>query len=140
MTLFENINLLPNDIIEIIHKYIPTSVIIFLDKNTYIDNHHLIRQYINKSNIENYMRSMVRQDNYFVFEMLLFENCVKWLNMKQYYYKECIYCNYLKFLESYSIDNQSLNCRKILVKFFNDIGFNKHKNKKKTLRYTRWRE
>ena len=43
---------------------------------------------VNKIKIEQYIRTMVIQDNYFVFHQLLVENCKRWLDMKKYYHKE----------------------------------------------------
>jgi hypothetical protein len=81
---------------------------------------------------------MVRQDNDFVFNLLLVENYKRWLNMKKYYYKECIYGNYVNFLESYAIDNKSLKCRKLIINFFEEQGLNKNQHKKNIIRYIRW--
>jgi hypothetical protein len=78
---------------------------------------------------------MIRQDNAFVFEQLLTENYVKWLNMRDYYHKDCIYINYLIFLESYIIDNESLKCKKIIDELFTELGFNKNQHKKKSFKY-----
>ena len=117
---FKNVDKLPIELVDIIYSYIPKSVTMFLTKKTYMEIHHLIRNFINKRNIEQYIRTMVRQDNDFVFKQLLNENYKRWFNIKKYYYKECIYCNYLNFLESYAIDNESTKCRKIITNFFQE--------------------
>lgn len=137
--LFKNIDKLQNEIVDIIYTYIPKSVTIFLTKKSYIEEHHLIRSFINKRNIEHYIRAMVRHDNDFVFNQLLVENLNRWLNMKRYYYKECIYGNYLNFIESYALDNESIKCRKILFIFLQEQGLNKNQHKKNTNKYIRWR-
>ena len=139
ITFFKNINLMTNDVLKIIYAYIPKTVTIFLNKEYYLEEHYLIRKYINKNNIEKYMRTMLRQDNTFVFKQLILENYKRWLNMKNYYYKECIYINYLKFLESYAIDNQSTKCRQLIVELFQEQGLDKKQHKKNTTRYIRWR-
>jgi hypothetical protein len=83
---------------------------------------------------------MVRQDNSFVFNQLLIENEKKWLNMKKYYYKNCIYANYLIFLDSYSLENESTNCRKLLIELFEELGLSKNRFKKKNIiTYIRWK-
>ena len=102
-----NIKTLPDELEDIVYSYIPKSAMIFVTKQNYLTSHHLVRSLVNRKNIENYIRSMVRQDNDFVFKLLLVENYNRWLNMTKYYYKECIFNNYLMFLESYAIDNQS---------------------------------
>ena len=137
--LFKNIDKIPEVLVDIVYSYIPKSVTIFLSKKNYIKDHHLIRKLINKRNIEQYIRTMIRQDNDFVFKQLLVENYNRWLNMKKYYYKECIYGNYLNFLESYTIDNESTKCRKILINFLEEQGLCKNQHKKNRYRYIRWK-
>jgi hypothetical protein len=95
----------------------------------------IISNIVNKNDIENYIRTMIRQDNSFVFEQLLIENYEKWINIKEYYYKECIYINYLMFLEFYIMDNESIKCKKILDELFVELGFNKNQHKKKSFKY-----
>jgi hypothetical protein len=82
---------------------------------------------------------MVRQDNDFVFKRLLEENYIRWLNMKDYYYKNGVHSNYIVFLESYAIDNESSKCRKIISDFFLEQGLSKNQHKKNTIRYIRWK-
>jgi len=136
---FMNVKTLPDELEDIVYSYIPKSITIFLTKQNYIKEHYLIRSFIMRKNIENYIRSMVRQDNDFVFKQLLIENYNRWLNMKKYYYKECIFCNYLNFLQSYAIDNQSTKCRKLLIDLFEEEGLSKNRHKKNTIRYIRWK-
>ena len=136
---FKNMNVLTDDVLNIIYAYIPKSATIFLNKDYYLSEHCLIRKYINKKNIEKYMRTMLRQDNNFVFNQLIIENHKRWLNMKNYYYKECIYGNYLNFLESYALDNQSIKCRQLIINLFEQQGFRKKQHKKNTSRYVKWR-
>ena len=114
--LFNYIDILPYELVDIIYEYIPKSVSMFLTKVNYINDHFLIRNYIDKKNIETYIRAMIRQDNNFVLNYLLVENYARWLNMTKYYYKECIYANYLHFLEFYAIENESIKCAELILK------------------------
>jgi hypothetical protein len=134
----KNIDKLASVLIDIIYQYIPKSITIFLTKKNYINEHYLLKSFINKKHIEQYIRAMVKQDNNFVFKLLLVENYKRWLNMKKYYYKECIYGNYVNFLESYAIDNKSLKCRKLIIDLFEEQGLNKKQHKKNAIRYIRW--
>lgn len=131
----KNIDRLPDVLIPIVYSYIPILVTMFLTKKNYIENHLLIRNVINKKYLEEYIRYMMRQDNDFVFKLLLVENVEKWLNMKKYYYKECIYGNYLHFLKSYAIDNQSVKCQLLIE----NLLLSKNQHKKKPNRYIRWK-
>ena len=134
----KNIDKLSYELTDVIYSYVQKSVTIFLTKKNYIKEHYLLRRFINKRNIEQYIRIMVRQDNDFVFKLLLVENYKRWLNMKKYYYQECIYGNYVNFLESYAIDNKSSKCRKLIINLFEEEGLNKNKHKKNAIRYIRW--
>jgi hypothetical protein len=136
---FKNVDKLPEVLVDIVYSYIPKSVTMFLTKKNYIEDHHLVRKFIDKRKIEQYIRAMVRDDNDFVFKHLLVENYRRWLNMRKYYYKECIYGNYLNFLESYAIENESTKCRKLLHNLFQEEGLSKNQHKKNTIRYIRWR-
>jgi len=136
---FNKINSLPNELVDIICSYIPEVVSIFLTKQNYLKNHYLIKKFIDKRNIENYIRAMVRQDNYFVFEQMLNENWKKWLSMKKCYYKNCIYSNYLIFLDHYCLDNESSECRKKIAILFKEQGLSKNQHKKNVIKYIRWK-
>ena len=138
--LLKNINYLADELVDLINSYIPKIVKVFLSKQFYLEDHLLIRNHIDKNNIENYFRTIIRQDNSFVFNQILNENKNKWLNMKKYYYKNSIYANYLIFLESYCIENESTNCRKLLIELFEELGLSKNRYKKKNIiKYIRWK-
>lgn len=138
--ILKKIRYLSDELIEIISSYTPRIIKVFLSKKTYLEDHWLVRNHIDKRNIENYIRTMIRQDNSFVFKQLLLENEKKWLNMKKYYYKNCIYANYLIFLESYSIDNESTKCRKLIIDLLEELGLSKNRFKKKNIiSYIRWK-
>ena len=131
---------LADELIELIFDYVPKIVKVFLSKQIYLEDHWIVRKHINKRDIENYIRTVVRQDNSFVFKQLLIENEKKWLNMKKYYYKNCIYANYLIFLDSYSLENESSNCRKLLIELIEELGLSKNRFKKKNIiTYIRWK-
>ena len=137
-TFFQNLNNLPIEIIDIIKDYIPLLTFVFLNKEYYFKYHNLFTESI-KSKSENYIRTMIRQDNDFVINGLFYESSVKWLSMYNYYYKGCIYINYLYFLLHYSIDNESEKCIKFLNNLIKILGFKKNQHKKKTIRYIRWK-
>ncbi len=134
---FKNMDTLSEVLVEIIYSYIPKSVTMFLTKKLYLLNHYNIREFIEKRKIEQYIREMVIQDNDFVFKQLLVENYKRWLDMRKYYHKDCIYGNYLNFLKSYAIDNQSKKCRSLINKLFEEEGLNKNQHKKNAIKYIR---
>ena len=128
------------EMVDIIYSYIPKKVTTFFSKKNYLEDHRHITNYmINSGQMENYIRAMIRQDNDFVFNNLLKENYNRWLIMKNYYYKNCIHSNYIIFLESYAIDNESTKCRKIIRELFEELGLSKNQHKKNTIKYIRWK-
>jgi hypothetical protein len=138
--LFNNINKLPEVLVDIIQTYVPDLVVLFLNKTKYYKHHYLVTEHIiNNGEMENFIRATIRQDNDFVFMQLLKENFRRWLIMKNYYYKNCIHSNYIVFLESYAIDNESTRCRKIISTFFSEQGLSKNQHKKNAIKYIRWR-
>jgi len=136
--LIKKIDELPDELKDIIMSYMMEKVTNFLTKHSYIQNHTIITRYINRKKMENYIRTMIRQDNEFVFEQLLKENWRRWVQMKKYYYRTCIYLNYLYFLESYCLDNQSEKCRKKIMDLIVEQGISKNQHKKNIVTYIRW--
>lgn len=136
--ILRNINLLPEELVELIQEYIPYTTLTFLNKTYYNKYHYLFYDTI-KSRSELYIRTMIRQDNDFVINKLFYEISYHWLSMRNYYYKDCIYMNYLYFLLHYSIDNNSEKCVKLLNYLIKELGLVKNQHKKKTIRYIRWK-
>ena len=120
--LFKRICELPDCLIDTIKMYIPKITLMNLTKPIYLKHHSLLKSYINKKNSELYIRCMIRQDNSFVFSIILNENYNRWLKMEQYYYKDSIYSNYIYFLVSYCIDYESNNCRALILQFLENLG------------------
>jgi hypothetical protein len=129
---------LPLELIDIIYSFVPLEVKAFLTKNNYRKYHGLLREKIGKK-IENYIRHTIRQDNDFVFNRILYDNYSKWFRMKNYYYKEAIYANYIYFLDSYAIDNESSKCRELIRNLFTELGLEENRHKKKTIKYIKWK-
>jgi len=138
--LLNNINKLPNEIVSLIESYVPPIVKIFWSKVLYEINHKLLQQYlfICNKNIEEYIRSIIRKDHDFVFSRLLVDNLDRWLNLKNYLYRHCIYMNYLVFLNSYCIDNDSQKCKALIQETLKKLGFSKNQHKKNLIKYIKW--
>lgn len=134
-----NIIQLPDCLITIIYEYIPEYITVFLTKKKYLLNHTRINQYIPIEQKENYIRTLIRQDNSFVFNLVLKENFYHWIHIKKYYYKNCIYANYLYFLRAYCIDNESYNCLSNIDNISEQVGLSKNQHKKNHCKYIRWK-
>jgi len=138
LILLNNIQQLPEVIIELIKEYIQHRILLFLNKTYYIKFHYLVTNIIkNKSEI--YIRSIVRQDLDYVLNMLFFENLVKWVNMRNYYYKDTIYLNYIYFLYHYTIEYEAYKCKELLNRLYIQNRLEKNQHKKKTVRYIKWK-
>lgn len=130
---------LPLEIEMYIHDFIPKQVLCFLNKKYYVKYHKYIKDWVAKELYENYLRDMVRRDNEFVFNFLVKENYKRWLQIRKYRYKNIIYGNYICFMESFCIENQSTNCRNSLKEFLNKTGLSKNQHKKNTITNIIWR-
>ena len=144
MDLSKNVNIfqkfftrLPNEIIELIKKYIPKKFLVFTNKTNYFLYHPLIKK--NIINYDTYIHNIVRRDNYFVFERVMVEDCLNWLKIKKYYYKNMIYNNYLQFIIYFCIENDSNKCRTILDNYLKEHGLCKNLHKKNVVKYIKWK-
>ncbi len=138
--IFNEISLLPREIVEIIKSYIPNVSLIFVNKE-YYNNYHCLLKYliIKKNNYEKYIRNIIRRDNDFVFQHILNDNIELFLKIKNYQYKMIIYNNYLYFLSDYCIHNNSTKCRNVLNEFFKQHRLCKNRHKKNTYIHKRWK-
>jgi hypothetical protein len=130
---------LPIEIERYIKDFIPIQVLCFLNKKYYIKYHKYVKDWVPKELYENYLRDMVRRDNDFVVNLLVKENYKKWLQIKKYRYKNTIYGNYICFMDSFCIENQSTKCRNSLKDFLNKTGLSKNQHKKNTITNIIWR-
>jgi hypothetical protein len=137
--IFNYINLLPDVLINIIYDFLPNVTKIFVNRKFYIEYHHLLKPYIIKTTIENYIRYIIKRDFDFVFEQILKENCSKWISIKKYIYKYVIYCNYLYFIKDYCIEHESVKCRIVLNNYLLEHGLCKNPHKKNINRNIRWK-
>ena len=122
--IFNLINKLPTDIINIIEEYIPKKEFTFTNKKNYKLYHTLIKSSI--KNYELYIRDTIRRDNNFVFEMIVRENYLKWNQFKNYIYKNEEFKNYNYFIIDYCIENESAKCRKFIIIFLKELGLYKN--------------
>jgi hypothetical protein len=139
--LLKNINKLPNELVSIIECYVPVIVKVFWNKPMYEANHKLVIQFLSQQNknIEEYIRAIIRKDNDYVFSHLLVDNLYRWQNLRNYLNKDCVYKNYLVFLNSYCIDHDSKKCKKKLEEILEKLGLSKNQHKKNLIKYIKWK-
>ena len=127
----------PPELIRYIKEYIPKKTFVFTNRENYNLYHTLIKSSI--KDYESYIRSMIRQDNEFVFKKIIEENYNKWYEIRQYKYKNMIFNNYLYFVMNFCIENESNNCRKIISDFLKEHGLGKNLHKKNVVKYIKWK-
>lgn len=131
------INKLPENIVNIISEYLPLKTLLFTNKNIYIKNHKIIHNFI--ENYESYIRDIIRRDNDFVFHQFIKNNIASLIENKNYYYNNMIFANKFYFIRHYCIENQADNCNKVLFKFIQQYDLCKNLNKKKIIKYIKWK-
>ncbi len=136
MNVIEKIKNLPDDMINLIFKFIPHQKLVFVNSLYYNEYHHLLRMCIPM--YENYIRDMIRRDNIFVFEKIIGENIGRWIKNKQYRYKNMVFNNYIYFVIHYCIENNSENCRKLLMDYLIKHDLCRNLHKKKVVKYIKW--
>jgi hypothetical protein len=134
-SLFNRIYNLPDELRDYIRFFMQDVRFVFTNRLNYRLFHSFLTPYISK--YENYIRDTIRRDNEFVFDRVIRENYLKWLNIRNYRYKNMIFKNYLYFVIHYSIENDSSNCRKIIHIFAEELGLCKNLHKKNIVRYIR---
>ena len=128
---------LPLELVRYIKEYIPKKYFAFTNRVNYNLFHSFIKPSI--KDYESYIRTMIRQDNEFVFKKIIEENISKWYEIRQYRYKNMIFNNYLYFVMNFCIENESNNCIKIILEFLKEHGLGKNLHKKNIVKYIKWK-
>lgn len=112
-----SIKLLPEAIESIIKEFIPIRTLCFLNKTFYLNYHKNVKKWIMSKNLyDNYIRHVLRNDNDYIFKLLLKENFMKWFRMKKYKYSNKIFVNYCCFIDKFCLHHESTKCRELLKK------------------------
>lgn len=135
----KKINTLPYELIMLINSFLPKTTLLFLNNYYYKKYHFLIKKFINKNNFENYIRTIIRRDNHFVFSQILIDYNKEISKIRNYIYKNIMYKRYFYFLIDYCIKNDSINCRNILNEFLKVQGLCQNRHKKNTFIHIRWK-
>ena len=130
---------LPEDLVKVVTSFLPKTTLVWLNKMFYKKYHKKIRALIHDKLYDNYIRSMVRQDNYFVFKHIAEENIVRWSCNNNIIYKNVSYPNFASLLNDFCVLNNSTNCRNILETLLDESGLSKNQHKKNRYVSIRWR-
>ena len=128
---------LPLELVRYIKEYIPKKYFAFTNRVNYNLFHSFIKPSI--KDYESYIRTMIRQDNEFVFKKIIEENFSKWYEIRQYKYKNMIFNNYFYFVMNFCIENESNNCIRMILEFLKEHGLGKNLHKKNIVKYIKWK-
>lgn len=134
------INKLPMEMKNEIFNFLPNEKLVFTNKQYYETYHPLVYNLIPKRFTENYIRDMVARDNSFVFYYILREKYNKWEKITDYVFKNVVYFNYLQFILSYCIMNESTNCKNVYYDYLKEQGIAENQHKKNVVKHIRWRK
>lgn len=130
---------LPNEIVkECVWQYLSPFVKVWLNKSYYEKYHYCVKYYIPENLQDSYVRSMIRKDNSFIIERLLYENFNDWIKTLRYPYKNYIFNNYVFFLSHFAVENTSTKSYNIINKYLRLSGYEKKWHKKNSIKYIRW--
>jgi hypothetical protein len=138
MNLFENIKLLPNDLIKFeVLPFISNDILLFTCKKYYEEN---IVNYRLKNDCYSYRRSCLVLDSYikkiiinkfnYIFSLLIQVKYEHWKKLKKYKYKGWKYKTYIDVLEHICVELDSTKCRNCIIYYKKKNDFvrkNKHK-------------
>jgi hypothetical protein len=113
--ILKRVAILPDELINIIHKYIPTTTLVWLTKQHYNSYHRYVIPKLLKIDRDSYMRHLLRNDFDILFNMQLRENAIKWKSSKKYIYKKKVYKNYFEFIWELSTENEATKCRNLIL-------------------------
>jgi len=134
------LQILPVDVLYIIYNYLPQSTIMWLTHKDYMKNHKYIKHLIPNKLYDNYIRNIIRKDCDFVFQFIIKENYIHWFR-HSFTYKNTKYPTYTNFLHDLCIQNNSTNCKNIILEYMNmsKTGFHKNQHKKNRNKNIRWK-
>tara|TARA_B100000902_G_C27233537_1_gene876167 strand:+ start:490 stop:927 length:438 start_codon:yes stop_codon:yes gene_type:complete len=137
--ILEYLNLISEDLVSEILSYINPDYLVMTSKVNYLKYYKLIKKKIIYRRYESYIRNMIRHDNAFTFAPLLNENACRWKCMRNYYYNNQIFTNYLYFLDFFALENESTNCRNLIKKKAEAVLGEKWHKKVKIRNCRRWK-
>jgi len=109
----------------LIYSFIPKQQLMWTTKKDYTQQHEWVETIMrDKSIYDTYMRMIIRNDMYFVFETILLSKSCKRGWKKKYKYGNTTFTDYYHFIDGYSFDNNAAKVRAIL---FSNVYRKKYK-------------
>tara|TARA_B100001093_G_C26782075_1_gene995070 strand:- start:470 stop:877 length:408 start_codon:yes stop_codon:yes gene_type:complete len=103
---------LPDDILEIIFRYIKPKYKFSLNKYYYQTYNIFLSCLI--FNYDSYIRDIIRNKCYFVFQYLIDRDFTNWLSNYNYTYRDKTYKDFLSFIIDFARNNKAYKCIEII--------------------------
>jgi hypothetical protein len=131
------INSLPFELINLIKEYVPKKEFIYTNRENFKLYHNLVL--IKPNQFFNYVKTIIKYDYEFVFNILIRDNYQKWCEKGKIYYKNMSFGNYIYFILNFCLENESEKCLNTLLIFFKEVGLGKNLHKKNVIKYIKWK-
>jgi len=124
---------LPDDVVRLILAFVPVQTLVCTNKRFYELYHPTLRKRIPL--FIAYVRDTVKRDNEFVFSYIVRENIEEWLKNREYRYKNMVFNNFIYFLHHFCLEQDSEQCRQVLLAYFANLDLKKNLHKKNIVKY-----
>jgi hypothetical protein len=131
---------IPDDIIFYhIFPKISIKIMVWLNKENYLQHHNCIKDMISTTRYNNYIRDIIRIDGAFILERLISENLSNWLNPNKYFlYNNISFKDYLNYISYIITKYKADKCRCILFSHLKNSGIHKKWHKNNVVKNIRW--
>ena len=129
---------IPDEILQEIFYFIPSSTKKLLNKKLF-KSHYFVIVTQTKINTQyhNYMRHLLHNNCYLHIQINLDIHYIKFLKLKRWRYKNKTYPNYLMFMKSFALYNDSQKTYQLLKDYLHPSKKNKYKRiRTKNIRWT----
>jgi len=136
------IDLLPDEILDIIFQKLQPSEKIFLNKKNYYKYHHIVKNKIQPTLYESYLRDIIRFDYVFLFKEIIKEKFQYWIIYnKSIKYQNFIFTTYFSYINFLVNKYNSIKIKEqIIINLIKNNCVNKWEDKPKNLKRNQWRK
>jgi hypothetical protein len=136
------IDLLPDEILDIIFQKLQPSEKIFLNKKNYYKYHYIVKNKIQPTLYESYLRDIIRFDYVFLFKEIIKEKFQYWIIYnKSIKYQNFIFTTYFSYINFLVNKYNSIKIKEqIIINLIKNNCVNKWEDKPKNLKRNQWRK
>jgi hypothetical protein len=136
------IDLLPDEILDIIFQKLQPSEKIFLNKKNYYKYHYIVKNKIQPTLYESYLRVIIRFYYVFLFIEIIIEKFKYWIIYnKSIKYQNFIFTTYFSYINFLVNKYNSIKIKEqIIINLIKNNCVNKWEDKPKNLKRNQWRK